>query len=188
MALTPRQAADRLREAGEFEAFNREIAREGGRLIGERTVNRFMRDTGPVEGGNPLGGRGSLRVQTARLARSYLQTRGRLGDTGGSAESIVDIEADELGAILRKGSRVPYAPVHELGYQGVQQVPSHERRITEAFGEPIEPTTVQVSAHRRSMSIPARPALRPGLNAAAPEVAKLSRQRLFEKVDEVFAS
>lgn len=189
MALTPRQAADRLREAGEFEAFNREIAREGGRLIGERTVNRFMRDTGPVEGGNPLGGRGSLRVQTARLARSYLQTRGRIDDTGGSAESIVDIEADELGAILRKGSRVPYAPVHELGYQGVQQVEAHTRTITEAFGEPLDsPTEVQVSAHRRPMSIPARPALRPGLNAAAPEVAKLSRQRLFEKVDEVFAS
>jgi len=188
MALTPRQAADRLRKAGKFEAFNREIAREGGRLIGERTVNRFMRDTGPVEGGNPLGGRGSLRVQTARLARSYLQTRGRLNDSGGSAESIVDIEADELGAVLRKGSRVPYSPVHEFGYQGVQQVSAHERRITEAFGEPIDPQTVQVSAHRRSVSIPERPALRPGLNAAAPKVAELSRQRLFEKVDEVFAS
>jgi len=187
MALTPRQAADQLREAGEFEAFNREVLQQGGRLIGERTVNRFMRDTGPVDGPNPLSGRGSLRVQTARLARSYLQTRGRIADTGGSGESIVDIQADELGGILRKGSRVPYAAVHEFGYQGVQQVSAHERRITEAFGEPIEPQTVQVSAHRRPMNIPARPALRPGLNAAAEDVVELSRQRLFEKVDEALS-
>lgn len=184
MALTPRQAANRLREAGEFEDLLETILQEGGRLIGERTVNRFMRDTGPVDGKNPLGGRGSLRIQTGRLQRSYLQTRGRLNNTGGAGESIVEIETSEVGGVLRKGSKVPYAAVHELGFTGVQQVEAHTRRITQAFGESIEPQTVQVSAHRRSMSIPARPHLQPGLNAAAPDVVEFSRRKLFEMVDE----
>jgi len=88
--------------------------------------------------------------------------------------------------VLRKGSKVPYAAVHEFGYTGVQQVEAHTRRITQAFGEPIEPQTVQVSAHRRPMSIPERPHLRPGLNAAAPDVAEYSRKKLFEMVDDAF--
>jgi len=186
VALTPRQAADRLRQAGQFEELLEKILQRGGRLIGERAVNRFMRDTGPTNEPNRLGGRGSLRQQTGRLARSYLQTRGRIGDTDGSGESIVDIETSETGAVLRKGSEVPYAAVHEFGYTGVQQVEAHTRRITEAFGEPIEPQTVQVSAHRRPMSMPERPHLRPGLNAAAPDVVEYSRKKLFELVDEAF--
>lgn len=184
MAITPRQAADRLRDAGEFEEVLEEIAREGGVLIGERTVNRFMRDTGPVEGGNPVSGRGTLRQQTGRLARSYLQQRGRISDTGGAGESIVDIEVDDTGALLRKGSKVPYAAVHEFGYTGVQEVSAHTRTITEAFGRKLDsPTTVQVPAHRRPMKIPARPSLQPGLNAAAPDVAEMSREKLFEHVN-----
>lgn len=184
MALKPREAADQLRERGRFEDLLGDIAREGGRLTGEKTVNRFMRDTGPTNERNPLSGRGTLRQQTDRYARSYLQTRGRIEDTGGSGESIVDVQVDEKGAVLRKGSKVPYGSVHEFGFTGVQNVSAHTRTITQAFGEPIEPTTVQVSAHRRPMSIPKRPHLRPGLNAAAPDVAKYSRRKLFEMVDE----
>lgn len=189
MALTPEQAAQRLRDTGQFEDYIEDVLQQGGRLIGEATVNRFMRDTGPTDEPNPLGGRGSLRVQTARLARSYLQTRGRLNDTGGSGESIARIVGiDETGGILEKGSRVPYAAVHEFGYQGVQQVPAHQRRITQAFGEPLdEPQTVQVSAHKRAMNLPARPALRPGLNAASGDVAQYSRRKLRDLVDEALS-
>jgi len=187
MALTSKQAADQLREAKNFKPFVEDVLRRGGRLIGERTVNRFMRDTGPVDEKNPLGGRGSLRQQTGRLARSYLQARGRVADTDGAGESIVDIEAGELGGVLVKGSGVPYAGVHERGFQGVQRVSAHTRRIEQAFGEPIYPTTVQVSSHNRPMQIQARPALGPGLNAASSDVAEFSRQRLLELVDEAFS-
>ena len=186
MAISAREAAQRLRDSGDAVDFLRDILNRGGRIIGSKTVNRFMRDTGPTSKPNRLGGRGSLRVQTGRLARSYLQTRGRIADTGGSGESIARIvRIDELGGTLVKGSKVPYAPVHELGYRGVQQVPAHQRTITQAFGRQLDsPQTVKVSPHQRAMNLPARPHLMPGMNAAAPEVAEYSRRKLAEYLSE----
>jgi phage gpG-like protein len=58
---------------------------------------------------------------------------------------------------------VPYAAVHEFGFRGTVQVPAHSRRMTQAFGRPVDPRQVAVQAHSMRMNIRARPYLRPAI-------------------------
>jgi hypothetical protein len=44
-----------------------------------------------------------------------------------------------------------YAAMVEYGYTGTQNVGAHTRVITQAFGKPIDPRAVQVSAHTRTI-------------------------------------
>jgi hypothetical protein len=120
----------------------------------------------------PIGPRqsksGDLRIQTSRLARSLTGARYK-----GSDEGIFDVSGDLSEVRVEHGSRVPYARVHEEGFQGTVQVQSHQRTITSAFGRPLESaTTFQVSAHSRRMNIPARPYLQPALKESAGEIAE----------------
>lgn len=71
----------------------------------------------------------------------------------------------ESGVVgVRVGSfGVPYAAVHEFGFKGVVNVPSHKRTITRAFGRPIRPQTVSVRQHSKRMNIRKRSYLGPAL-------------------------
>jgi phage virion morphogenesis protein len=77
-----------------------------------------------------------------------------LRNTGRLRNSITSSAGDDF---LLMGTNVEYAPPHQFGYQGPVPVPEHTRRITQAFGKPIEPKTITVSAHTRKANIPARP-------------------------------
>ena len=55
------------------------------------------------------------------------------------------------------GTNVEYAPIHQFGKTGTMPVPAHKRRITQAFGKPIAPKTIDVKAHTRKVNIKARP-------------------------------
>jgi len=182
MPIRAAQAANRLREAGELGPVLEDILQQGGRIIGERAVNEYMRDTGPTDRPNRQMGPGSLRVQRGRLARSLLQTRGTISGSGGAPESIARIEADNEGGKLVKGSRVPYAAAHEFGLSTTVQVQAHTRTITEAFGNPLPsgPQEVQVQAHSRNMDMPERPYLRPALDDTAQRVTDLASERIVE--------
>jgi hypothetical protein len=72
-----------------------------------------------------------------------------------------DVTRDDRGVVGRVyvGPEAPYGRVHEKGL--TVQVPEHRRTITQAFGRPIEPTTVTVRAH--SAHFPERAFLRPTL-------------------------
>lgn len=58
---------------------------------------------------------------------------------------------------------VPYAAVHEFGFDGIVSVSAHKRAIAQAFGNPIEPKLIDIRQHRRHMRVRARPYLRPAL-------------------------
>jgi len=67
---------------------------------------------------------------------------------------------------------VPYASVHEFGYNGPQNVRGHIRTVTQAFGKPIEPTSYPVAGFTRQMRIPARPYMRPALDKQRNSILK----------------
>jgi len=60
------------------------------------------------------------------------------------------------------GSNRSYARVHQLGFNGPVQVPTHVRRFTHIFGRPANGVAT-VKAHTRRMKMPARPYL--GVNS-----------------------
>ena len=84
--------------------------------------------------------------------------RADLIDTGRLINSIrYELFQDGSRVGINVGSfGVPYAVVHEFGYNGVVQVPTHTRTISKAFGRNIAPVSFQVSPHSRSVNIKAK--------------------------------
>jgi phage virion morphogenesis protein len=80
-----------------------------------------------------------------------------LVDTARLMNSIVGV-GDSNSAMV--GTNVAYASAHNFGIdkQITQQVRQHVRRITQAFGKPIELTAVQVKSHsrKRHLQLPQR--------------------------------
>jgi len=58
---------------------------------------------------------------------------------------------------------VPYAAVHEFGYRGTVNVPTHQRTISQAFGHQIEQRTITVKGHSRNAMVKERAYLRPAI-------------------------
>ena len=51
-----------------------------------------------------------------------------------------------------------YAGIHQFGFDGIQSVKSHTRKVTQAFGRKLDPpVTATVREHTRKMIMPARP-------------------------------
>lgn len=86
-----------------------------------------------------------------------------------------------LGKILRVGTNVKYARIHQLGGKLDKNVTvkQHYRYITQAFGKPIEGRKVLVRQHQRQMDmyIPARPFLK-----AQPADLRIMRRIVAEYV------
>jgi phage gpG-like protein len=93
-------------------------------------------------------GRPGPNVQTGRL-RSSITGR---------------VSGDGFSAVI--GSNVEYAPRIEMGYHGPEGVKAHTRTIRQAFGHPIAPRDVRVSAFTRTANAPAYPFLRPAVEYA----------------------
>ena len=98
---------------------------------------------------------GTIKPVSKRVKREGGET---LRLTGRLMNSIT-AEGYEGRAVV--GTNVVYALAHQFGFEGQvkQQVGAHERKITQAFGKAIDPTTVMVKAHGRTIeqNIPARP-------------------------------
>ena len=81
----------------------------------------------------------------------------RLGVAGGLMGAISYKPARDH---VRLSANKPYATTHQFGARKGQfgtvtaQIRQHLRRITQAFGRPIEPTVVTVRAHTRQMEVP----------------------------------
>jgi phage gpG-like protein len=156
-----------------IDLFNRFGAVVRVRLGGATTS--YMIDAPGAKGNNPNFGVGTLRRISGRLSRSLI----------GGEESIFNVNVTSDGVSVEMGSKTPYAGVHEFGFQGNVTVPSHTRRITQAFGRSIAPKDVAVSAHNRFMNVSARPYLAPQMKDQEPVLAKWLEEngkQLFEGV------
>ena len=162
-----------------LEEFAETYLRKASARIAARAISEYMRDTGGTEGRRRSDDSGPLRIVSGRLSRS-LASRGRNVDTGGQPEGIMSIEVAAGVVTLIKGSKVPYAPPHEYGFRGTQWVPSHPRRITQAFGKPIEPREVTVRAHTRKMALAERAYLHPALQDRLPLLQEMASDDLFD--------
>ncbi len=96
----------------------------------------------------------------AKLSDDVLHVR--TGTLRSSIHSEVQDDPDSITGIA--GTNVPYAAIHEYGFQGVQTVKESLRTITKAFGKDLKsPVTFSVRAHSRNVNMPERSFLRSAL-------------------------
>lgn len=60
------------------------------------------------------------------------------------------------GNELRVQNAIEYARVHNEGFEGDVTINAHQRIITQAFGRPIAPVTVQVRSHSKRQKLEKR--------------------------------
>lgn len=119
MSISPKMAANRLALAQRrFQGEATKIARGAVTRISTRATNMpFMRDSRASAKSLLAGGKGTrrspldqgpLRIVTGRLKRSILS-----GGTGFRGEGIERATATGFKVKIEKGSKVPYAAVHE---------------------------------------------------------------------------
>lgn len=104
--------------------------------------------------------------------------RQRLVDTGSLLNSI-RFRLFQKGSIsgVKVGSYgIPYAAVHEFGFNGPVSVRSHQRVISQSFGKQITPRTINVVAHTRLVKFRERPYLRPALNTMKKQIMDIIRE------------
>jgi phage gpG-like protein len=112
--------------------------------------------------------RGMTKIAFTIANQATQNADGRPGpnvQTGRLRSSIVGrVSGDGMSAVI--GSNVEYAPRIEMGYRGPESVKAHTRTIRQAFGRPIAPRDVQVSAFTRTANAPSYPFLRPAVEYA----------------------
>ncbi len=107
-----------------------------------------------------LGFRILAHVKAEKLSGQVLKNKtGRLRRSVNFRET--ESETEIGGSV---GTNVEYAAAHEYGFQGTVNVRAHLRSITQAFGRPIEPKQITVSAHPMTMNIAEKSFLRSSLN------------------------
>lgn len=182
MARTPEEAGQLLRAAlAETDEIEKAVKRFAQVELGERSTQEYMQRA-PI--GPRNGASGKLRIQTRRLASSVQGSR----YAGQGYEGIMKVKGRRNGLRIEWGSRVPYARVHEKGFFGAVPVQAHTRTITQAFGQEIAPTQVQVQAHTRQMQIPARPYLKPALRDRAKAIGTYIAQKYLQAVRDAIKS
>ncbi len=108
------------------------------------------------------------KVQAEKLSGQVLKVR--TNSLRGSINTTVTDSGSEISASV--GTNIRYGKVHEYGFDGTVGVRAHLRRITEAWGRPIAPRTINVGAHSRHMHMPERSFLRSALAEMAPKIAE----------------
>ncbi|MBI1408124.1 MAG: phage virion morphogenesis protein [Caulobacter sp.] len=121
------------------------LMRDISQLVLTSTQHRFETQTGPD----------GLRWQPSVRA---LATGGvTLTDTGRLKDSFIAASTADTAEV---GSNVVYAPPHQFGRSGIEEVAGHTRLIREAFGKPLRAGVYQtVRPHSRKLNLPARPML-----------------------------
>lgn len=163
----------------------RPSAQYGSARIGASASSRFMREGRSETGPNRTD---TLRRRSARLARSLTQDR--------NPEAVARIRVEGDAVVLEKGTAVPYAAVHEFGFEGTVSVRTHRRRQSDrdttrvrrrGFKVNASSGVVFVAAHERRVRLRRRPFLRPALAAEAPAVQTYAERRLKTVLREALA-
>lgn len=155
-------------------------------LIGDRAVIERMQRLDGVTHANLLRVITRLaivlqaKVKTDKLSGQVLHRR--TGTLSRSINRKIDDQATSIIATV--GTNVRYAAIHEYGFNGVEEVKAHLRRINQAFGRPIAETEVQVSAHTRHMVMPKRSFLRSALNEMRTQIREEMKAALTQAVKE----
>jgi len=129
-------------------------------------ISRIQRRVAELQPGSPnlLDAFTRIGLYVSSLAKINVRKQ-NLIDTGRLINSIrYEFFKEGKTEGVQVGSfNVPYAAVHEFGYKGIQQIREFTRVQSTAFGRPIEPRNVKVSAHSRRVNIRERAYLRPAL-------------------------
>lgn len=80
---------------------------------------------------------------------------------------------DRNGITTNVGTNVKYARAHEYGMHDSVTVKAHLREIKEAFGKPIQVTTVHVRAHPMKMNIGEKRFMRDSLEEFRPKIEQV---------------
>lgn len=98
-------------------------------------------------------------VKENKLTGQVLHTR------TGTLRRSINREVTSTPSAIRAvvGTNVEYAAGHEYGFNGDVNVKAHLRQITQAWGRPISPRSVQVQAHTKHVVLPERSFLRSAL-------------------------
>lgn len=114
----------------------------------ESQTRRRISDEKTAPDGTPWAPWSDAYAKTRHGGQSLLQGDGDLLDS---------IEYQVQRNSVRVGSPLAYAGVHQDGFSGSVQVPSHVRRISQAFGKALKfPVYQSVGSFTRMMEIPQR--------------------------------
>lgn len=110
---------------------------------------------------NIVGSSSEIRTRLLRVAnllrnQMILNIRKRgLIDTGNLLNSIryEFYNNQDSQGVLVGSFGVPYAAVHEFGFNGIVTIRPFQRLQTLSFGRPMPPRKVQVTSHQRKMNI-----------------------------------
>lgn len=73
------------------------------------------------------------------------------------------------------GVKLSYARIHEMGFDGTENVKAHLRTIKQAFGRRISPVSFEVRAHSRHVHMPRRSFLASALRDKTSEIQGIIR-------------
>jgi phage gpG-like protein len=118
------------------------------------------------------------KVQAEKLSGQVLRVR--TGSLRSSINTEISESADAVSASV--GTNIRYGRVHEYGFDGKVGVRAHLRRIAEAFGRPIRPTTQSVRAHSRHIHLPERSFLRSALREMQPQIEAGLREAVAQEI------
>lgn len=100
----------------------------------------------------------------------------RSGNLSTRVTQQTEVHNDTIVANVGVFSGVPYARIHEYGFNGEQRVRQHTRVMSQAWGKDIEPVTVEVKSFSRNVNMPERSYLRSSLADKRTEIlARLSK-------------
>lgn len=106
--------------------------------------------------------------------------RHNLIDTGRLMNSIryEFFQAQNVPGVKIGSFGVPYAAVHEFGFQGTVSIRAHKRLITKVFGKPVSPREIDIKPHQRMMMVRERPYLRPAVRTHRETIINVLREAL----------
>lgn len=78
---------------------------------------------------------------------------------------------------------IPYAAIHEFGFDGQVQVKAHQRKISKAFGRPLKKGAkiVDVRAHTARRRVRARPYIRPAVKTHQAKIMDILREAVMSE-------
>lgn len=122
-----------------------------------------------------------IQILTLKLQRHVKQNKlsGQvLKVRTGTLRRSIDFHMEETPTSVRGkvSTNVKYGKRHEFGFSGQETVKAHLRTIKQAFGQSITPKQVAVSAHTRTVNVPARSFLRSALKDMKPEIVASLKQ------------
>ena len=144
-------------------------------------IERLRDKTSKVRPDSPELRRAFTRIGILVSSQAILNVRRhKLIDTGRLFNSIrYEFFQERNVQGVRVGSfGVPYAAVHEFGFQGSVSIRAHKRLMTKVFGRTVDPRNVQVSAHNRFMRIKEKPYLRPAVRRHQKIIVDMLREAL----------